>query len=111
MATTYREMISSATLTAAAVSLYTAPSLTAAAIHAASASNGTGAAVLVNLYKVAASGAANASTLIAQRTVPAGGVVTLHDAINHKLEPGTQIFALGAGCGLNVSGVEYVKET
>lgn len=111
MATTYKELIASVTLTATAVTaLYTAPASTYAAIHAASVNNPTGAPVVVSLYKVPIAGAAGAPQLIASRTVPANTVLTLHDAINHKLEPGTQLMALGLACGLNVSGVEYVRD-
>lgn len=111
MATTYRELIASASLTATVTTYYTAPALTAAAIHAASVSNGTATPVVVNLYKVAVAGTPANPQLIASRTVPANSVLTLHDAINHKLEAGSQLYASGLGCGLNVSGVEYVKET
>lgn len=111
MPTVYKEMIASITLTATAdVALYTAPTSTAAAIHAASVNNPTGAPVNVSLFKVPAAGTAGAPQKIAMRLVPANSVTTLFDAINHKLEPGTQLMAFGLGCGLNVSGVEYVRD-
>lgn len=111
MATAYKELIASATLTASAASaLYTTPTSTAAAIQAVSANNPTGAPVTVSLYKVPSGGSAGAAQLIASRIVPANTVLTLYDAINHKLEPGTQLYASGLACGLNVSGVEYVRD-
>lgn len=107
---TYKEMVVGQTLTASAVVYYTAPANTAATIHAATVNNPTVAAVVVNLYKVPAAGTAGGPNKIATRTVPAGQTVTLFDALNHKLQPGTQIYADGLGLGLNVSGVEYIPE-
>lgn len=108
MATKYREMIAAQTLTGTAASYYTAPALTQGAIHAATANNPGTSPVVVNLYK---GSAGNAATKIASATVPAGQTKTLYDAINHKLEPGQQLWADGLACGLNVSGVEYVPES
>lgn len=111
MATKYREMIAGQTLAAAASSaLYVAPGLTYAAIHAASISNPGASPVTVNLYKVPAGSSVGSSTLIASRTIAASQTAQLNDAINHKLEPGTQLFALGLGATLNVSGIEYVQD-
>lgn len=110
MAIKYTEMIVGQTLTGAAVVYYTAPALTSATIQAATVSNPTGAPVVATLHKVPAAGSASGANIIATRTVPAGGNVTLFDALNHKLEPGTQLYALGTGLGLNVSGVEYIPE-
>lgn len=106
----YREMVQGVTLTATAASVYTAPANTSATIQAATASNTTGAAVQVDLHKVPVAGSATAANKIATRIVPAGKTVTLFDALNHKLEPGTQLFAVGLDCGLSVSGVEYIPE-
>lgn len=111
MATNYREMIRGESLTAnATTNLYAAPANTQAAIHAASVSNPTASPVTVSLYKAPSGGSASNSLLIARRLVPAGQVVTLHDAINHVMEPGSLLLASGLGCGLNVSGVEYVPD-
>ncbi|WP_315809455.1 hypothetical protein [Pseudomonas sp. C9-3] len=106
----YKEMVAGQLLTASAVAYYAAPANTAAAIHAATVNNPTAAAVVCNLYKVPAAGTAGGPNKIATRTVPAGGTVTLFDAVNHKLQPGTQLYADGLGLGLNISGVEYIPE-
>lgn len=110
MAVTFKEMVSAQTLTAAAVSYYTAPALTSASIQAATVFNPTGAAVAVTIYKVPAAGAANASTTICTRSVPAGATIQPNELINHKLEPGSQIFALGLALTMNISGVEYIPD-
>jgi hypothetical protein len=110
MTTIYKELVAGATLGAAAAGYYSAPANTAAAIHACSIYNPTAAPVLVTIYRVPSGGSAASAQVIATRTVPAGVSVTAHDAINHKLESGSQIFAVGLGCCLNVSGVEYVRD-
>jgi hypothetical protein len=108
MAITYKELISAQTLTATGVSYYVAPAETQAAIHAVSVYNPTGAAVTVNLYRVPVGGASGPTNRIASRLVGAGATVSLPDAINHKLAPGSQLFADGLGCNLNASGVEFL---
>lgn len=111
MATTYKEMIVGATLTAGSGSaLYTVPSGTQAAIHAVSASNPGTAPATVNLWKVPAGGSASNALLLARRILAPGQVVTLHDAINHTMGEGSMLYASGLNCGLNVSGVEYVPD-
>lgn len=110
MSIVWREMVAGATLTASAVSLYTASALTSATIQAATMNNPTGSPVTVNIYKVPAGMAADATTLICTRSVPAGAVVQANEAINHKLQTGTQIFASGLALTLNISGVEYIPE-
>ncbi|HBO4891279.1 TPA: hypothetical protein VDV44_001499 [Pseudomonas aeruginosa] len=110
MSLTYSEMIRGQLLTATPTSYYSAPTNASASIQAVTANNPTGAAVVVDLYKVPSGSAADGTTKIASRTVPAGTTVTLFDALNHKLQSGTALFAAGNGCGLNVSGVEYIPE-
>lgn len=110
MATTYKELIKAVTLTASPASYYTAVDKTSASIHAASANNPTGAPVTINVYKVPLATTAGAATRIASKTVPAGSTGQFPELVNHKLEPGTQLYADGLGCSLNVSGVEYVAE-
>ncbi|MBC8642133.1 hypothetical protein IAG25_35600 [Caballeronia sp. EK] len=110
MATKYKEMVKGVTLTASAVSYYTAPDLTSASIHAASANNPGGSPVTINVYKVPSGTSAGSATRIASKTVPAGLTAQFPELVNHKLEPGTQIFADGNGCSLNISGIEYVAE-
>lgn len=106
----YREMVAAQTLTATATSYYTAPTNTSASIQAVTVNNPTAGAVVVNLYKVPAAGAASGANKIATRTVPAGQTITLFDALNHKIQAGNQLFADGNGLGLNISGVEYIPE-
>ncbi|MDR5802132.1 hypothetical protein [Caballeronia sp. LZ001] len=110
MATKYKEMVKAATLTGTAATYYTAPVLTYAAIHAVSANNPTAGAVTVNVYKVPTSAAADGTTRLASKIVPAGRPMQFPELVNHKLEPGTQIYADGNGCSLNISGIEYVPE-
>lgn len=106
----YKEMISGQVLTGTPTAYYVAPAGTQATIQAATVSNPTAGVLTVDLHKVPAGGAASGTNKIASRTLPSGAVATLHDAINHKLESGTQLMAAGAGCGLTVSGVEYIPE-
>lgn len=110
MSVKFKEMVAAQTLTAVATTYYTAPGLTSASIQAATAYNSTGAAVDLQIFKVPAAGSANNATLICRRSVPAGTTIQALETINHKLEPGTQIFALGLALTLNISGVEYVQE-
>lgn len=110
MATKYKEMVKGVTLTGTAASLYQAPTLTSAAIHAASGNNPTGGAVTVNVYKVPSGSAADGTTKLVSKTVAAGKTVQFPELVNHKLEPGTQIYADGNGCTLNISGIEYAPE-
>ena len=111
MSVSYKEMVSGQTLTGAPLAYYVAPSLTQASITAVSITNPTGAPVTVNLYKVPTAGAAGAPTRIASRTLAAGATLSMPDAVNHKLAPGTQIYADGLACTLNVSGVEFIPAT
>lgn len=105
MTTIYKELVKAATLTGTAASLYTAPGLTYAAIHAASVNNPTGAAVTVNFYKGAVG---NATTRIASKAVQANATGQFPELVNHKLEPGSQIWGDGLACNVNISGVEYL---
>lgn len=110
MSIKFKEMVKGATLTGAAVSLYTAPSLTSASIQAAVAYNPTGSPVTVLIYKVPSGLVADNTTLISSRAVGSGLTIQPIELINHKLEPGTQLFAAGTGLTLNISGVEYIPE-
>jgi hypothetical protein len=108
MTTKYREMVAAQTLTGTAASYYTTPGSTYGAIHAASVCNPTGAVVTVNIYKVPNGGTAGSPTKIASKAVGAGSTISVPEVINHKLEPGTQLYADGLACTLNISGVEYL---
>jgi hypothetical protein len=111
MTTTYKEMVKGATLTGAASSLYTAATATSASIQAASANNPTGGVVTLNVYKVPAGRSADATTRIASKNVGIGATAQFPELVNHKLEPGTQIYADGNGCSISISGIEYVKDS
>lgn len=111
MSIKYREMVKGALLTGSPVSLYTTPALSSAVIHAVSINNPTGAAVTFDIYKVPTGSAADATTKIDSRVIPALSVLPANNAINHKLETGTQIYASGAGLTLNISGVEYIPDS
>lgn len=106
----WREMVRGVTLTASAASQYTTPMLTAASIQAATVYNPTGSPVIVSIYKVPTGLAADATTLIGTRSVAAGVTNQLIDIINHKLEAGTQLYAVGLALTLNISGVEYIPD-
>jgi hypothetical protein len=111
MATTYKELVKGASLTATAASLYTAPAATSASIQAASANNPTAGVVLVEVFKVPSGRAADGTTRIAAKNVAAGATAQFPELVNHKLEPGTQIFVDGNGCSISISGIEYVKDS
>jgi hypothetical protein len=111
MTLNYKEMVTGQVLTGSPVIYYTAPALTQASITAVSITNATGAPVTVNLYKVPAAGAANTGTRIASRSLAAGSTLSMPDAINHKLAPGTRLYADGLACTLNISGVEFIPST
>jgi hypothetical protein len=111
MTTTYKELVKGASLTGTAASLYAAPTATYAAIHAASANNPTGGVLTLNVYKVPSGRSADATTRIASKNIAAGVTAQFPELVNHKLEPGTQIFADGNGCSISVSGIEYVKDS
>jgi hypothetical protein len=110
MTTTYKELVKGASLTGSSVPLYTAPTATSASIQAASANNPTAGVVTINVYKVPSGRVADSSTRIASKNVAADATAQFPELVNHKLEPGTQIFANGNGCALSVSGIEYVKD-
>lgn len=111
MATTYKEMVKGASLTGTSTVLYTAPSATSSSIQAASVNNPTAGVVTLNVYKVPSGRAADGTTRIASKNVAAGATAQFPELVNHKLEPGTQIYADGNGCAISVSGIEYVKDS
>ena len=110
MSIAWKEMVAGATLTGVSTTFYTAPALTAATIQAATAYNSTGAPITLSIYKVPVGKGADITTLICTRSVPAGTTVQANETLNHKLQAGTQIFAVGNGLTLNISGVEYIPE-
>jgi hypothetical protein len=110
MTTTYKELVKGASLTGTAVSLYVAPAATSASVQAASANNPTAGVVTLNVYKVPSGRIADGTTRIAAKTILAGATAQFPELVNHKLEPGTAIYADGNGCSISVSGIEYVKD-
>jgi hypothetical protein len=111
MTTTYKEMVKGASLTGTSTALYTAPSSTFASVQAASANNPTAGVVTLNVYKVPSGRSADGTTRIASKNIAAGVTAQFPELVNHKLEPGTQIFADGNGCSISISGIEYVKDS
>ncbi|GAA0532437.1 hypothetical protein [Pigmentiphaga daeguensis] len=111
MATNWKELVKGAALTGTAASVYTAPAATQTTIQAASATNATGAPITVAIYVVPSGEAFDAKYRVALCNVPAGGVSTPWQAINHKLEAGAQIYADGNGANLTISGAEYLPNT
>lgn len=97
-------------LTGSAAAVYTAPTGTATAIHQASAWNPSGGVVTLKLYIVPAAGAAADATTIWSTNVPAGASVQIPQVIGHKLQTGQQLYAVGAGLTLTVSGAENVQQ-
>jgi hypothetical protein len=67
--------------------------------------------VTLNVYKVPSGRAADGTTRIAAKNIAAGATAQFPELVNHKLEPGTQIYADGNGCSISVSGIEYVKDS
>jgi len=110
MSVTWKEMVKGSTLTATPTTQYTSPVLASAAIQAISVNNPTGGALTFDLYKVPPGMSSDQTTKICSRSIPAGAVTQPVEAINHKLSPGTQLFAAGVGLTLNISGVEYIPE-
>lgn len=110
MSIIWREMVTGATLTSTIDPFYTAPSITSASIQAVSVYNPTGSPITFSLYKVPNGSSADSTKLICTRSVPSGALVMANEAINHKLQPGTQLYASGNGLTMNISGVEYVPE-
>lgn len=109
----YKTLVKGTALTGSAASIYTAPALTSAAIQAVSVSNPTAGAVSLKLHLVPVAGSATDGNLIATKSIPAAvaGVATvkpISEAVNHKLEPGMQLYASGNGMSITISGAEYV---
>lgn len=108
MALSYKTIVKAAALTGSAASVYTAPALTSTAINAATVSNPTGGAVTVEIHLVPVAGSATSGNRIASKSIPAGRVLPISEVIGHKLETGMQLFAVGNGLALTVSGSEYI---
>ncbi|WP_439684865.1 hypothetical protein MNJPNG_04985 [Cupriavidus oxalaticus] len=106
MPLSYKVLVSGASLSGSAASVYTALALTSATISAVSVNNPTGAPVTFELYL---GSAATNNTKIVTKSIPAGKSVPVSEVVGHKIEAGMQLFALGAGMFLNISGSEYVQ--
>jgi hypothetical protein len=99
------KQLAQAVLAGTATPIYTAPAQTTAAIHQVTAWNPTGAVVTVKVF--IGTSAADATTVWSVN-VPAGLPVQIPQLIGHKIPPGQQLYALGAGVTLTVSGAENV---
>lgn len=97
-------------LTGAAAAVYTAPAGTATAIHQATAWNPSGSVVTLKLYIVPAAGSAADATTVWSTNVPAGTSVQIPQVIGHKLQATEQLYAVGSGLTLTVSGAENVQQ-
>lgn len=97
-------------LTGTAAAVYTAPGGTATAIHQASAWNPGASVVTLKLYIVPAAGSAADATTVWSANVPAGTSVQIPQIIGHKLQTGQQLYAVGLGVTLTVSGAENVQQ-
>lgn len=109
MTTTAKRLVSGSQLTGSAATYYTAPSLTRARIQSASLVNTTGGAVACTVHLVPSGGTADATnTIISARTVADDETYPCPDLINHVIEAGGTIQALGLNVTLVVSGVEII---
>lgn len=111
MAITFKALASGSNLTATPTVQYTVPAGSSASIQAVSVYNPTAAPVTFTMYRVPLNGVVADSYKICQRTVAPGTLIQGHEAINHKLESGGILMAMGDGLMLNVSGVEYVPDS
>jgi hypothetical protein len=78
---------------------------TQVAIHAAQAWNPTAAPVIVDVFIVPPSGAADDATHVDRVQVPAGRAEPVLGLINQKMTTGMSLYAVGDGVTLTVSGV------
>lgn len=97
-------------LTGTAAAVYTAPAGTTTAIHQVTAWNPGASVVQLKLYIVPAAGAAADATTVWSTNVPAGAPAQIPQVIGHKLQAGQQLYAVGTGLTLTVSGAENVQQ-
>jgi hypothetical protein len=102
------KQLSQSVLSGAATQLYAAPAATYATVHAISLWNPTGSAVQVKFYIVPSGGAAADATTVKLATVMAGSDGTVPDLVNHKLQPGMSLWAVGNSVTCTISGAENV---
>lgn len=107
MAITWKTL-SQTVLTASSVAVYAVPVNTQTAVHTAQLWNSTASPVVVDVFVSGAVGAGADATHIDRVLVPGLSSGTVFGLINHKLSSLQQIYALGAGVTLTVSGAESV---
>lgn len=106
MASTQNQIVAGVLLTSTAASVYTVPNLTTLSITATSVNNPTAnTPQTVNIYRVPSGGSADDSTIVAKLNVNNGTCAQIYGTVNVKAEAGTQIYADGDGCYLNMSGI------
>lgn len=111
MAVQWKELVPGVDLTAALTSIYESPISTSSAIHAVSLNNPTANVVAVSIHIVPPGGTAGPSNRVALKNVLAGSTGQAPELVNHKLEPGARIFALGLGASITISGATSVPNT
>lgn len=110
MSTSAKRLVPGSILGAAAATYYTAGANTKAVIKSGSVVNTTAGAISVTVYLVTGAGAPTAAAaLISDRPVAAGETYTCPELVNHVLNAGDTIQALGNGLTFAVSGAEIVQ--
>jgi hypothetical protein len=102
-------LVETVTLTAAAVSYYTAPANTTAQIDSIILNNTTATARTVKLHIVVSGGATTANEVVTRVLVPANGCVNVPQMALQTLEVGKSIFALcdaASAVNMRISGRE-----
>lgn len=111
MSVQWRELVAGAELTNTLASIYESAGATYTAIHAASINNPTNAVVAVGIHIVPAGGIAGPANRIALKNVLAESTGQVPEIVNHKLEPGARIYAVGEGAFITISGATNVPNT
>lgn len=111
MAVQWKELVAGATLTGSLASIYESAGATYTAIHAASINNPTNAVVQVDIHIVPAGGSAGPANRVAVKNVLPETTGQAPELVNHKLEPGARIFAVGNGAFITISGATSVPNT
>jgi hypothetical protein len=111
MSTTWKELVKGVALTGTPASLYTAPAATYATVTAGSANNSTAAAIVLNVYLVPNGQPQSNAYRILTKNIAAASTAQLPEIVNHKLEPGAQLYADGNGATITISGAENVPNT
>lgn len=108
--TTAKALVQGSVLTGSAAVYYTADAAVRAIVKSASVVNTTGGAVAVTIYKVPNGGTPGAAnTIISARNVASNETYNCPELVNHVLETGATLQALGSGLTFVVSGAEVVS--